>query len=152
MSKGDCIELEQALHILDVVMSDDSIKHKGKAIRKRLMELPTEDFKKLKTENDRLEKLVAINKGAMRAYREECEKAHDEAVKDFSHFLIDKAEGGSIEVAELSDLVAEWKSPSRKSEKVTNEINEALDKASATLRSGSLTGKGFYETRFERVE
>lgn len=146
------IKLKQALHILDVVMSDDSIKHKGKAIRKRLMELPTEDFKKLKAENDRLEKLVAINKGAMRAYREECKKAHDEAVKDLSHFLIDKAEGGSIEVAELSDLVAEWKSPSRKSEKVTNEINEALDKASATLRSGSLTGKGFYETRFERVE
>ena len=34
------IKLEQALHILDVVMSDDSIKHKGKAIRKRLKELP----------------------------------------------------------------------------------------------------------------
>lgn len=146
------IKLKQALHVLDVVMSDDSIKHKGKAIRKRLMELPTEDFKKQKAENDRLEKLVAINKGAMRAYREECEKAHDEAVKDFCHFLIDKAESGSVAINELPDLVAEWKSPSRKSEKVTNEINEALDKASATLRSGSLTGKGFYETRFTKVK
>lgn len=38
------IKLKKALHILDVVMSDDSIKHKGKAIRKRLKELPTEHF------------------------------------------------------------------------------------------------------------
>ena len=35
------IKLKQALHILDVVMSDNSIKHKGKAIRKRLKELET---------------------------------------------------------------------------------------------------------------
>ncbi len=37
------IELEKALHILDNVMSDEGIKHKGKAIRKRLNELPGED-------------------------------------------------------------------------------------------------------------
>ena len=41
------IKLKKALHILDVVMSDDSIKHKGKAIRKRLKELPTEDVEKV---------------------------------------------------------------------------------------------------------
>lgn len=39
----------------------------------------------------------------------ELEKAHDEAVKDFCHFLIDKADGGSISVDELPDLVAEWR-------------------------------------------
>ena len=38
------IKLKQALHVLDVVMSDDSIKHKGKAIRKRLKELPTVSY------------------------------------------------------------------------------------------------------------
>lgn len=35
------IKLKQALHVLDIVMSDKSIKRKGKAIRKRLKELPT---------------------------------------------------------------------------------------------------------------
>lgn len=33
------------LHILDLVMSDEGIKHKGKAIRKRLKELPVVDLK-----------------------------------------------------------------------------------------------------------
>ena len=41
------IKLKQALHILDVVMSDNSIKHKGKAIRKRLKELSGEDVEKV---------------------------------------------------------------------------------------------------------
>lgn len=36
-------KLKDVLHILDLVMSDDSIKHTGKAIRKRLKELPTAD-------------------------------------------------------------------------------------------------------------
>ena len=39
----------------------------------------------------------------------ELENAHGEAVKDFCHFLIDKADGGSISVDELPDLVAEWR-------------------------------------------
>lgn len=111
-----------------------------------------QEVAELKKNNKDLEAKASINKGAMRAYRDACENAQDEAVKDFCHFLIDKAENGIIEIYMLPDLVVEWGSPSRKSEKVTNEINEALDKASATLRSGSLTGKGFYETRFERVE
>lgn len=64
----------------------------------------------------------------------ELEKAHDEAVKDFCHFLIDKAEGGSIAVDELPDLVVEWGSPSRKSAGVKKEVNEAF--------SGSHKGKG----------
>lgn len=42
------IRLKDVLHILDVVITDDSIKHKGKAIRKRLKELPTEDVVKVK--------------------------------------------------------------------------------------------------------
>lgn len=43
------IKLKQALHVLDVVMSDDSIKHKGKAVRKRLKELPSMDIKSIKS-------------------------------------------------------------------------------------------------------
>lgn len=42
------IKLKQALHILDIVMSDDSIKHKGKAIRKRLKELHTLNFEPIR--------------------------------------------------------------------------------------------------------
>ncbi len=38
---AEYIKLKDALHILDLVVTDDSIKHKGKAIRKRLKELPT---------------------------------------------------------------------------------------------------------------
>lgn len=41
------IKLESALKILDSVMSDEGIKHKGKAIRKRLNELPKEDVEKV---------------------------------------------------------------------------------------------------------
>lgn len=40
----DVIKLKDVLHILDLVMSDDAIKHKGKAIRKRLKELPPVDI------------------------------------------------------------------------------------------------------------
>ena len=35
------IELKDALHIVDVISSDEGIKRKCKAIRKRLKELPT---------------------------------------------------------------------------------------------------------------
>lgn len=73
-----------------------------------------------------LENQVAINKGAMRAYREAFENAHDEAVKDFSHFLIDKAKDGSIEICDLPDLVAEWRSPERKDAELMKEIGEAF--------------------------
>lgn len=41
------VELKDVLHIVDLVMSDEGIKHKGKAIRKRLKELPTEDVEKV---------------------------------------------------------------------------------------------------------
>lgn len=34
------VKLEKVMHIIDLVMSDPTIKHKGKAIRKRLKELP----------------------------------------------------------------------------------------------------------------
>lgn len=42
-----CVNLEKVMHIIDLVMSDDKIKHKGKAIRNRLKELPTEDVEKV---------------------------------------------------------------------------------------------------------
>lgn len=41
-------ELKDVLHIIDLVMSDEGIKHKGKAIRKRLKGLPTEDVEKVR--------------------------------------------------------------------------------------------------------
>ena len=44
MSEKEYVKLSKALHVLDVVMSDDSIKHKGKAVRKRLKELPTVSY------------------------------------------------------------------------------------------------------------
>lgn len=39
------IKLKDALHIIDLVITDDAIKHTGKAIRKRLKELPTVEVK-----------------------------------------------------------------------------------------------------------
>ena len=41
------VELKDVVHIVDLVMSDEGIKHKGKAIRKRLKELPGEDAEKV---------------------------------------------------------------------------------------------------------
>jgi hypothetical protein len=42
------VELEDVLHILDLVMPDVEIRRKGKTIRKRLKELPTEDIVRCK--------------------------------------------------------------------------------------------------------
>lgn len=39
---AEYIKLKEALHVLDLVIPDEGIKHKGKAIRKRLKELSTE--------------------------------------------------------------------------------------------------------------
>lgn len=95
-----------------------------------------------------LENLVAINKGAMRAYREACENAHDEAVADFSHFLIDKAKDGSIYICDLPDLVAEWRIPERKDAELMKELNAFFDEAaegmkpSPALRATSPEGRG----------
>ena len=38
------ISMKAALHVLDLVMTDETIKHTGKAIRKRLKELPRGDM------------------------------------------------------------------------------------------------------------
>ena len=74
-----------------------------------------------------LENHVAVNKGAMRAYREAFEKAHDEAVADFSHFLIDKAKDGSIDICDLPDLVAEWKDKLPQSAELTGTSRKEPD-------------------------
>ncbi len=37
------IKLKDAFHVIDLVMTDDSIRRKGKTIRKRLKELPGAD-------------------------------------------------------------------------------------------------------------
>lgn len=76
-----------------------------------------------------LENQVAINKGAMRAYREAFENAHDEAVVDFSHFLIDKAKDGSIDICDLPDLVMEWKSKLPQSAELTAPSRKEPDEA-----------------------
>lgn len=91
---------------------------------------------------EELETQLAINKGAMRAYREAFEKAHDEAVADFSRFLIDKAKDGSIDICDLPDLVAEWRSPSRRDAELMKEINATFDEPSPALRSTSPEGRG----------
>ena len=36
------------------------------------------------------------------------ENAHDEATKDFCHFLIDRSEGGVISICDLPELLVEW--------------------------------------------
>lgn len=41
------IKLKSVLRIVDIVMQDENIKKKGKAIRKRLKELPTVDVDKI---------------------------------------------------------------------------------------------------------
>lgn len=111
-----------------------------------------------KAEIKNLENLVAINKGAMRAYRDAFEKAHDEAVADFSHFLIDKAKDGSIDICDLPDLVAEWRNPEGKDAELMKEINAVFDEAAEAMKpspvlcDGSITGKSFYEARFQKVE
>lgn len=42
------IKRKDTLHILDLVLEDDTITHKYRAIRKRLKGLPTEDVEKVK--------------------------------------------------------------------------------------------------------
>jgi D-alanine-D-alanine ligase len=43
---AEYIKMKDVLHILDLVITDDSIKRTGKAIRKRLKELPTVEVKR----------------------------------------------------------------------------------------------------------
>lgn len=88
-----------------------------------------EENQRLEKENKNLENLVAINKGAMREYREAFENAHDEAVADFSHFLIDKAKDGSIDICDLPDLVAEWKDKLPQSAELTAPSGREPDEA-----------------------
>ena len=112
-------------------------------------------------EAENLETELAINKGAMRAYREAFEKAHDEAVADFSHFLIDKAKDGSIDICDLPDLVAEWRSPERKDAELMKELNAFFDEAAEGMKLSSKeknkeswlrTATGWYDARFRKVE
>lgn len=55
-----------------------------------------EDEKKLSAFEEKINLLQA-----------ELTKAHEEAAKDFAHFLIDKAVGGNVSVCDLPDLVIE---------------------------------------------
>ena len=41
------VKVEDVFRILDLVITDDNIKHTGKAIRKRVKELPGEDVEKV---------------------------------------------------------------------------------------------------------
>lgn len=84
-----------------------------------------EYFERLKTELKDISGLNAADRitvlGCMKVARSEMfgegssrflEKAHDEAVKDFFHFLVDKAKDGSVAVSDLPDLVSEWRDDS----------------------------------------
>ena len=86
-----------------------------------------EEILKLQTEKHDLETELTATKGAMRAYQEAFENAHDEAVKDFSYFLIDKAKDGCIQINDLPDLVVEWSSTERKAAAVNAVIDEGWD-------------------------
>ena len=101
---------------LEMIESAEQLEKDNALLRQEVAEL--------KKVNKSLETDASINKGAMRAYREACENAQDEAVKDFCHFLIDKAENGSVEIYMLPDLVVEWGSPSRKSAELVQELND----------------------------
>ena len=99
-------------------------------------------------EAENLETELAINTGAMRAYQEAFENAHDEAVKDFSYFLIDKAKDGCIQINDLPDLVVEWSSTEGKDAELMKDVNAAFDEAaeamkpSPALRATSPEGRG----------
>ena len=105
-----------------------------------------------------LETELTATKGAMRAYCEACEKFHDEAVSDFSHFLIDKAKDGSVDICDLPDLVVEWSSPSRRHAELMKELNATFDEAaegmkpSPTFGEGLIAGNSWYDDRFIKVE
>ena len=123
-----------------------------------LINCQKEEIQRLEKEKHDLENQVAINKGAMRAYREAFENAHDEAVTDFSHFLIDKAKDGIIEICDLPDLVAEWRSSERKDAELMKDVNAAFDKAaegikpSPTFCESLIAGNSWYDDRFIKVE
>lgn len=51
------------------------------------------------------EKTAEVRKNFLQA---ELTKGHEEAAKDFAHFLIDKAVDGNVSVSDLPDLVIEW--------------------------------------------
>lgn len=76
----------------------------------------------------------------MRAYREAFENAHDEAVTDFSHFLIGKAKDGIIEISDLPDLVVEWSSPSRRHAELMKEVGEAFQKEVKGVMQSEMCG------------
>lgn len=72
------------------------------------VDLFKEEIQRLLKEKADLEKEVEVHKGVMRACQVALENAHDEVVKDFAHFLIDKAKDGCIQINDLPDLVVEW--------------------------------------------
>ena len=87
-------------------------------VRKRVLEI----VKRQKAEIERLQKENEIlstnadnafqegfNENRELFKQEVATELHDEAVEDFAHFLIDKAENGAIQVCDLPDLVFEWK-------------------------------------------
>ena len=87
-----------------------------------------------------LETQLAINKGAMRAYREAFESAHDEAVADFSHFLIDRAKDGCIQINDLPDLVVEWSSPSRRQAELLKQVGKAFQEGVKGVMQSEMCG------------
>ena len=125
LTKGFLSQLERDLTSPSIATLCDILE----ALGTTLSEFFKEENQRLEKENKNLENLVAINKGAMREYREAFENAHDEAVADFSHFLIDKAKDGSIDICDLPDLVAEWKDKLPQSAELTAPSGREPDEA-----------------------
>ena len=68
---------KDVLHIIDLVMSDNSIKHKGKAIRKRLKELPSVDI----AENLRLQNKVEMLEIEVNMLKEAKDRSTESAMR-----------------------------------------------------------------------
>ena len=59
------VNVEDVFRTIDLVISDDSIKHTGKAIRKRLKELPTEDVEKVVRCKDCKHSRICVDNGGV---------------------------------------------------------------------------------------
>ena len=141
------------------VTTPDGVDESTRYTKEEAMRIARERWnRRSEAEAEQIEIDNALYRQENRLLQEELEKAHDEAVKDFSYFLIDKAVGGSIAIDELPDIVVEWGSPSRKAAEVLNEVNTAFDETreslepSCALSEGTTTWKSWCDARFSKVE
>ena len=75
------IKLKDALHIIDLVAEDNTIRRTCRAIRKRLKELPTEDVEKIKSENLRLRNNVEMLEIEVKMIKEAKDRSTESAMR-----------------------------------------------------------------------